>query len=395
MTLYNHDGTFFEVTSPDVNFKTVVAEDVESLEVVEEMAKMDSGTIRLLDRNHVYSRILRPGVILKVSWGVRPRVGAPSVRSPIEVMINSPGGGGDGGGRVTFDCSFMALGFRGEEAVRWYETGTRADIVADVMSRMGISPANRRIKFARGPEAVSSGVKVAQYESDFRFLVRLADEWRAAFRVCRDSAGNKVGFFVDYDLAGYIATSVGGRSSMELEYGTPNANVSSYTWKDGSMDSALGQGVRVVMVNGKPQIYRTVVEDETVRTYRLVPERIESEMATRDLSGRTDLLRDYLSVKDFDKVKRFFVEDAVTTAPQGSGIEVGAEMVGDPYVTAGMVATFGYGFPDRVGSSDRTWWARRVSHRIDRSGYMMSVSVADAFSFSPTGEKISPAGGIL
>lgn len=395
MNLLNHDGTFFNVTSPDLDLNAVASEDVISLEVTEEMSKMDSGTVRLLDRNHIYSRLIRPGSTVKVSWGIRPVVGVPSQRSGVEFMVNSPSGSGDSGGQVTFNCSFMSAGFRGVEGVVWYESGTKADVVAEVMTKMGIPPSNQKISFLREKERITGGTKVAQYESDFRFLVRLADEWRCAFRVGYDQKGLPVGCFVDYDLTQYISLAIGGRSSMFLEYGSdPNmANVLSYSWRDNSMDAAQGQGARVVMVDGKPQIFRTVVENETVKTYRLVPERIEAELATRDLAGRTSLLAEYLSAKDFKSVERFFVEDTVTTAPQGSGIEVDVDMMGDPYVTAGMVVSFGYGFPDRVGSTDRTWWVRKVTHKIDRSGYFLSVSIADAYSFSPTGTKLAPVGG--
>jgi len=142
------------------------------------------------------------------------------------------------------------------------------------------------------------------------------------------------------------------------------------------------------MIDGKPQIFRTIVENETVKTYRLVPERIEAEMKTRDLSGRTDLLTEYLSAKDFEDVKRFFVEDVTTTAPQGSGLEMDAEIMGDPQVTAGLVASFGYGFPDRFGATDRTWWVRSAKHKMATAGYFTSVNICDAYSFSPTGEKL-------
>jgi hypothetical protein len=148
------------------------------------------------------------------------------------------------------------------------------------------------------------------------------------------------------------------------------------------------------MVDGKPQIFRQVVEDEKVVTYRLVPERIEAELGGRGQADRTTLLLDYLSARDFSQVKRFFVEDVSTTAPQGSGVTVSARMVGDPSLTDGMVVSFGDGFPDRIGSGDpargdaRTWWARRVTHEISRSGYLCGLEVVDAYAMSPTGVKL-------
>jgi hypothetical protein len=305
-------------------------------------------------------------------------------------MVNSPGGAGQSNGQIIYNCAFAAMGFRGNDATRWYESGTKGDIVADVLDRLGVSSAKRLIQFQRMSEKLSAGTKVAQYESDFRFLVRMADEWRAAFRIGRDSSSSPVACFVDYDKVKFIAQQIGGLDAIKLEYGdSPDgANCLSYSWKDNSMNAATGQGARVVMVDGKPQIFRTVVENETVRTYRLVPERIESELKTRDIAGRTDLLVDYLSAKDFKDVERFFVEDTTTTAPQGSGLELDAELMGDPQMTAGLVSSFGYGFPDRFGATDRTWWIRSVKHKISTSGYFTSVQIVDAYSFSATGQKL-------
>lgn len=396
--LINHDGAWFKIDSPDAPVETIVTEDVISLSITEEMGKMDSGNLQLLDRNQIYSRILRPGGKLKISWGIRKgQVNALS-RDPIEFMINSPSGGGDAGGRVTYNCTFMALGFRGDQGTRWYETGSKSDVVADAMTRIGIPAANREIDFQRGSEQITAGTKVVQYESDFRFLVRIADEWRCAFRIGYDRKGKLIACFIDYAKlkTSSFAQRVSGASSVNLEYGvyskmtklTGNANVLSYTWQDHSMDAAQGQSARIVIVDGVPQIFRTVVENETVKTYRLVPELIQQELQTRDLAGRTDLLMEYLSAKDFDEIKRFFIEDTMTTAPQGSGITIDAKLMGDPSITAALVATFGNGFPDRIGSKDRTWWIRNATHSFSTAGYFSDISIADAYSFSPTGEKL-------
>lgn len=395
LELYNHDGTWFKVESPDIKTDMVKTEDVMSLNVTEEMAKMDSGTIQLLDRNNVYSRILRPGVKLLVSWGTRMGQPTASQRSPIEVMINSPSGGGDGGGRITFNCSFMALMSRGSDLVKWYETGTKADVISDAMTRCGVSIANQEINFARGSEAITSGTKVMQNESDFRFLVKYADEWRAAFRTGRDRQGNQIACFVDYaklKTSNFVGRMTG-ESSTHLEYGygtslSGRANVLEYSWQDHSMDAATGQGVRIYEADGKIQMQTYNVENETVTTWRLVPELIEAELKTHDLSGQSKLMGDYLSVRTFDQIKRFFIEDTTTTAPQGSGLTADAKLMGDPTVTAAMIATFGSGFPSRFGADDRTWWIRKAEHNLSTAGYFTGVSISDAYAFSPTGQKL-------
>lgn len=396
LELYNHDGSWFKVESPDIKTDMIKTEDVMSLSITEEMAKMDSGTLQLLDRNNIYSYILRPGVKLRISWGTRMGQPTAASRSPIEVMVNSPSGGGDGGGRITFNCSFMALQSRGSEMVKWYETGTKADVIADAMRRCGVL--NPEINFARGSEAITSGTKVCQNESDFRFLVKYADEWRAAFRIGRDKQGNQIACFVDYaklKTSNFVKLMTG-ESSVHLEYGdayeailSNQANTLEYSWQDHSMDAATGQGVRVYEADGKIQMQTYNVKDETVTTWRLVPERIQAAFnQQKDITTQTSLMVDFLSVKTFDEVKRFFVEDTTTTAPQGSGLTIDAKLMGDPNVTAAMIATFGAGFPSRIGASDRTWWIRKVDHSLDTSGYFTNVSISDAYAFSPTGEKL-------
>ena len=398
LELYNHDGSWFKVESPDIKTDMVKTEDVMSLNVVEEMAKMDSGTLQLLDRNNIYSYILRPGVKLKISWGTRMGQPTAASRSPIEVMVNSPSGGGDAGGRITFNCSFMALQSRGSEMVRWYETGTKADVISDAMTRCGVSIANQEINFARGSEAITSGTKVCQNESDFRFLVKYADEWRAAFRIGRDKQGNQIACFVDYaklKTSNFVKLMTG-ESSTHLEYGdafeailSNQANTLEYTWQDHSMDAATGQGVQVYEADGKVQMMTYNVKDETVTYWRLDEKAVEKAFNQQpDLTSKASLLADFLSRQTFEQVKQYFIADTTTTAPQGSGLTVDAKLMGDPNVTAAMIATFGTGFPSRIGASDRTWWIRKAEHNLTTAGYFTDVSISDAYAFSPTGEKL-------
>lgn len=400
--LFNHDGTFFTVESPDVDLKVLMREDVRSLDVTEEMGMMDQGSVTFHDRADYYSRVLRPGLKLDIGWGINLPGGQQLKRNKVKVVVNSPGGSGSAQGEKIYTCAFMALGFRGDRSVVWYEAGTRADVVATVMAKLGV--VKQEIDFARGNEPLTAGTKVCQYESDYAFLVRMANEWRCAFRMGLTSDGSIAAAFIDYSKLGgskFASWVGGGAASVHLEWSgsvvgdrieySGKANVLSYTWKDNSADSANGDGTRMVIVDGVPQFYRQVVEGETVKTYRLVPERIEQELGGHDVTTRTSMLMDYLSAKDFAQVKRFFVEDSVSTAPQGSGIVVNASMMGDPTLTAGLVATFGAGFPDRVGAADRTWWVRKAEHKIDASGYFTDLEVADAYSFSPTGELLYPS----
>lgn len=396
---------FFEVTSEDINVQLFATQDVISLKITEEMAKMDSGTISFYDPNNVYSRIVKPGAKLNIAWGITLHSGSEIRRDKMTVLVNSPSGSGSAQGVTTFNCNFMSLGLRGDQANRWYESGNKEDVVSEAMTRIGVPITNQFIDFMRGKDAITAGTKVAQFESDFKFLVRLADEWKATFLIGYDQTGLPCACFVDASKLKWSGFSkkISGLSTLALEYNigksdnaerqsTGEPNVLSYSWRDNSMDSAFGQGAQIIMVDGKPQIYRTVVEGETVTVWRLDQSLIEKELGSRDLTSRTALLAEYLSAKSFDQVKRFFVKDEMTTYPEGSGMQVNVNMMGDPRITAGLVASFGFGFPDRVGATDRTWWARKVTHKISKAGYFTDVEIVDAYSFSPTGTKITPVG---
>ena len=132
--LFNHTGVWFDITSGDVHFETVAREDVISLEITEEMAKMQTGTLSLLDQNNVYSRIIRPGAKMNISWGMRNYGEQPKQRTNMEVMVLGPSGAGAANGQIVYNCSFQALGFRGDNSNQWYESGTRADIVSTDLS---------------------------------------------------------------------------------------------------------------------------------------------------------------------------------------------------------------------------------------------------------------------
>jgi hypothetical protein len=396
--LWNHDNVFFEVTSSDVHFDTVAAEDVISLEIDEEVGKLDTGTLVLLDRNHIYSRIIRPGAKLNISWGNRPFMGLETKREHIEVRVNSPGGSGDEGGVCTYNCSFMATEFRGDGKVVWYETGKKQDVVAAVLTRLNVLPPNQEINFAQGLADLSAGTMVGQHESDFRFLVRMANEWHAAFRIGRDKKGLPCACFIDHALipTSLFALKVGGRVVTNFVYGAVenvgagfadilDANVRSYTWQDRSMDSALGQGFQIVSTAQGYSISRVVVEDEVVTTWRLDVEKIERELGVRTPKQQLDLIGDWMNVKSFDQIQNYFIADVTTTAPQGSGIEVELEVMGDPELTALMTATFGKGFPDKIGAAGKSWWIRKVSHKISTAGYFTSVSVCDAYAMIQAG----------
>jgi hypothetical protein len=148
------------------------------------------------------------------------------------------------------------------------------------------------------------------------------------------------------------------------------------------------------MPDGTYQVTRYNVPDEKVMTYRLVPERIEAELsAAGDITQSSAVLLEMLSKKDWKQIEHYFDVVPESTAPQGSGLELEAKLMGDPLVTAGMVCGFGFGFPDRFGAKDRTWFISRSTHTLSNSGYELDTSIRDAYSYSIDGTKLPLAIG--
>ena len=394
MMLYNHDGSFFRVTSPDMKSINTDSKnynlDLMSLTVTESDGTMINGDLMFRDQDDFYAKVLRPGVRLEIEWGINNTGLTPVSRGIGEVMVTSPGGAGGPGGDKTYRCSFVAIGWRGDNARRWWYTGTKKNVVAETMTRLGV--VSQEINFERMNDAITSEIPLSQYESDFRFLVRLSHENRCALRMGYTKRGLAASM-VDYSLvtaSGYVGNVTGSESSLKLEYGTSEANVLSYTWTDDAMDSANGQGVKIAWVDGKPQIYKYVVEDEKVVAYRLNEELLAERFKAEGAQSGFQLMLDYVNQTDFNSktVQQYFTREVLTTAPQGSGIKVSAKMMGDPLLTNGMVASFGKGFPDRIGAKDKTWWVKSATHSITPQGYTTDLEIWDALAETPTGMRL-------
>lgn len=378
----NFDNFYWELTSNDTNVAVLASDRVISASVTEEIGAMDVCNITMLDQNCMYSRIFRNGSSFKFGWG-----DLFNRRTPIDFLVNSPSGSGDANGLINYNMRGQALGDMVTNR-KYYNDGTKGQIVRAVLSRMGIIDVE--IDFDRMNEIVNNDTKIAQYENDFRFLARMADEWRCAFKIGMTKAKTQCAVFCEPSkLSTKQFTKKIVYSTLTFEYGGGLANVINYSWQDNSLDSACGTNVQIRNINGQMQFYRYIAESETVVTYRLNEEAIRSEYNSQlDAQSKLAFTQEILKAKTFAEVERFFVEDTVTTAPQGSGITVKIHMFGDPNVTAGAVATFGVGFPDRIGAKDRIWYIKSVTHSMSMSGYFCDVEIQDAYAFSPTGVKL-------
>ena len=185
----NFDSFFWELTSTDTDVDVIASNKVISASVTEEMGAMDSCVINMLDPNCIYSRIFRNGSSFKFGWG-----DLINRRSPIEFLINSPSGSADVNGQITYNMRGQSMGDMVTNR-KYYSEGTKGLIVRSTLLRMGI--VDVEIDFSRMNEVINNDSKIAQYESDFRFLARLADEWRCVFKIGTTKIGTTCAVFCE------------------------------------------------------------------------------------------------------------------------------------------------------------------------------------------------------
>lgn len=404
----NKDSSFFTIESSDVDLQ---GEDFErnliSLSITEQSAGMPSGSLTFYDPNDIFSRVLRTGVSLAISWGYKDILDTPDsllakqintdevtgslARRGLRGFVSSPQGGADNRGVKTFICKFTAHGFRGTEESKIYtsDIGTRADVVAAALDDIGVLPTNRLIDFSKGTEAIP-GFGIRQDETTFLFLNKLAREWRAFFQMGFNPAGLPVAVFIDPNKIGetaYQALTLGatGKSNVIGYLGELN-NVKSYTWTSNEAESGVGDNAQVDIVDGQIIFRKFSAEQKTVVSYRLDQKKIQEVYnEASDITSQIKLTKELLSKQDFESVKHFFVAVESSTSPMGAGYRIKCEMIGNPLYSPPNQIVINNGFPDVLGGDDAVWYIQSVTHSIDRGGYNMSVEIADVFTLSPTG----------
>ncbi len=72
ININNKDSSFFTIVSPDiVETEQDLTSKIISLTINEEMGRLPYGTLTLYDPTLIYSRILRNGLKLDVTWGYK------------------------------------------------------------------------------------------------------------------------------------------------------------------------------------------------------------------------------------------------------------------------------------------------------------------------------------
>jgi len=326
------------------------------------------------------------------------------VNRVVSGRIKNPSGGGDEHGVFTFNCSFLGREYEDKSKVRAkpFTSGKKGDVIAQVFADMGID--NYYIDFKRQNEILTRDTAVRRDESNFRFLARYSQEWRAMFRIATSNKFinpyadppeySMVGLFCDYDkdttIQAFLEDTLGASGdSSTFEYklsGSPN--VKSYTWQHHQGESGSGDNVRVAVVNGKTEFYFTKADTEKVQYYKLNTALMQKELSQQgNIASQAQWLSKMFEEanKGMDNLvnQKYFYPVNETTAPQGIGLSATLEVIGNPLYTCPARAKFSKGFPDFfLTKKGLIFYQTRVSHKINRSGYTCSIQVADSFTVS-------------
>lgn len=406
--LNNADSSFFNVEISDVNVeKRIINDDIISLTISEELMKATSGSLVLNDPNASYPAILRMGMTVKISWGYKDvdtnirsilataqnpnEMSGALVREGMTAYIMSPSGSASENGQCTYNCNFYGTEWSKMSERKVYTTGNLSGVVNEVFTRMGVSEFD--VLFQKGTEQIQKDTQVIQWESNFKFLSRLAREWHCMFRIGHTSGGRLYGLFVDFDKFNKVqfakkVTGASSGNSIQLDYKIGVNNVRSYKWQNHAGESGTGDNIRIIQIGGQITFIRYVTENETVKAYRFVPERVDAELKRRNTQGGVSSMNDYMkwaiNVTDFNELvnKQIFVKYDETTAPQGVGYSVSVEMLGNPMIMPPMITKFGKGFPDNLQNYMVGLFFTKVDHTIDKDGYKISAEAMDTLSYT-------------
>lgn len=399
INISNSDNSFFSVESADTA-ADIITKDVIGINITEELYKMAAGNIRIRDNNFYYSRAFRMGQKLSIAWGYDQIDTSPTqllqrVRNPGEysgdirrrgftAMVTSVNGEADEGGNHTLTVKFVSLlDLNAEKKHKVYSSGTRSAVVFNEMLEMGLDV--QIVNFRRGNEILSANTALRKSrESHYRFLLRIAREWRALFRVSNTANGGTIGIFIDPEKVGtlpFLSAQISGATGLShlYEYGSGIKNVISYNWENIYGLNGGGDNVRLVFINGKPETVRTTAEKEKVVTWRLNMDKLKAELKRRKKNGFSDLIKmkkEILNAKDFDEVKRFWEPITYSTAPQGAGYKLNLTVFGNPLSTVPNIAKFGDGFPFRLDQPSRTFYLKKVDHVLAQK-YLTNIECVD------------------
>jgi hypothetical protein len=418
----NYDSSFIQIELEGIkstDLKEDISKHIISIEIVEEMNKIITGSIQLLDDDKLRFTNSLKGRKIGIKWGYsnidwsgqqafkksnepREMFSPMLVNRYVQGTIRNPSGSGDDKGTILYNCGFYGAEFDNSPPMKNkpnHNSGTKGSLVEKIFKDMGIDV--HFVNFKRQNEVITRQTAIRQDGSNFRFLTKYANEWRTMFRIATNNKNKQVGLFCDYDnddmVKAFLAETLGitGDTST-FEYKLTNLpNVRSYSWSYGQGGSGAGDNVRVAVVNGKTEFYYMKADTEQIVYYKLDTKKMERELAKRsDIKEQTQWLQEMLGEADkgFDNLvdKKFFFPVNASTAPQGVGLTLTMETIGNPLHTCPARAKFGAGFPDMFQTTDPNgkkkpgliFYQTKVVHNISRDGYSNTITIADSFSTS-------------
>lgn len=382
--------------------------DVINLTINEEAQQFVTGSISFLDPSYKYTNDFRPGTKFSINWGYKNRNSNLALQSLLQknpqelttqgirrgqnCLVTTPSWSGSEKGEIIYTCGFMG-GERENNTGRRkvYTSGTKRNFISQIFTNLGVS--DTLINFETMNDNLSAENYQIQNQTDFKFLLMLAYEWRCTFKIGYSQSGQLKGIFVDNIKVGgnetksFIMDMTGGIGSTKLiEYGIgSNPNVSSWTGKQHIGDNGMGDGVRIDIIDGKPVFTKYVVEAGQVKAYKLNEKKIQ-DFANKHSKDSGAIMKNVLKAPNMDatvwettKVKDFFTPELMSTAPQGLGYSGNLEMIGDTGMTPYIELKFGIGFPPPLKDPPEItkFICKKVSHNLSSNGYKMSVGFAD------------------
>ena len=401
----NQDSSFFNIESTDIKSK-VSNEDIISFSYTEELQRGNYGVLSIYDPDHFYSKILKIGTILDISFGYdkedfsenslllakknSTQVFGFSIRKGIKAFVINPSGTSSSRGVSIYNCNFYGKEVFNPKDYQIHTAKPKADLVREVMLKMGCS--QMEINFTQGSEVLDESSTIMQNETGFKFLTRIAKEWRTIFRISYNSKGLMTGIFISpeyLESPSVVQLSSGalGGSTAFLEYGKGVSNVIEYSWKNHAGDSGSGANVKIIQkADGTVTFLRYVTKDDKITVYKLETDRIKQRLeSVESFTDRFNMAKDFVSKDDFESVKWAFTSVELSTAPQGLGYSMNVKMLGNPLLSAPLRIVFGEGFPvwftpEESKTKLANFYGKKVEHIIDTSGYKCNIEILDAFT---------------
>ena len=433
------DNSFFRIETPDdpTTAASIKNQHVLGLTVVEEESAIPTGTVRLMDPEGTYSKVLRRGQQFKVFWGYK-RSGVDPLaiagfdffgqavdRRGFNAFVQDVSGEADDKGVQTVDVSFLARDFKGFDESKIYNGPTKGDVIRAVFAEINVLVTH--IDFPNmSDQIIPDGER--RDETQFRYLARKSMEWKAIFRIGYTKEGTLAGIFISADKLeqSTVAQEITGGGTVALKYASgADGNVISYRWQNVEGENGVGDNVQMQWVNGGWQFVHQKADTEDVTIWRLNEDRIAAEMGTSDhLEDAFNYFMNVLKANKFsdDAIKRLFDPVQTTTAPNGFGYTVNVKMFGTPFATPPAVVNFIAGFPPclmRAGEDSidvpgggvgqqalgglasnalsalgwnaapsmaaqakktaNVFYVRKVTHTLGVEGYFCDVEVVDSF----------------